>query len=210
MPLFAKADAVRAGFASGKVATVAGDEISVRDNDRIGFDVVDPNAAVVVGAYNERLPNLAAWTKALTDAGISISGTGRDDRERAFFDIALPNAVATTATKLEAAGLWAARVDPVTNHHETTWRALKASGPAGFTIGGLTIPDAQLDLIGLYVVRDIPSGAYALIVGENPQDYWYVLPVAILVGLICLLFAWALVRAVKRDLLPTKAAAAQS
>src|SRR5262249_25945101 len=116
-------------------------------------------------------------------------------------DIALPNAVATTATKLEAAGLWAARVDPVTHHHDTTWRALKGSGPAGLTVAGITIPDAQLDLIGLYVVRDIPSGAYAVIIGENPQDYWYGLPVAILVGLIGLVFAWALVRAVKRDLL---------
>ncbi len=203
MPLFAKAAAARAGFATGKVATVSGDEITVRDNDRVAFDVVDPNAAIVVGTYNERLPTVAAWTKALADAGVTVTGAGRDDRERVFFDVALENAVATTATKLEAAGLWAARVDPVTHHHETTWRALKTSGPAGFTIAGITIPDAELDLIGLYVVRDIPSGAYAVIVGENPQDYWYVLPVTILVGLIGLVFAWALVRAVKRDLLPT-------
>jgi hypothetical protein len=205
-PLFAKAAAVRAGFASGKVAMVTGDEVSIGDHDRIGFDVVDPDAAVVVGTYNERHPDLAAWTKALTDAGVTIKGAGRDDRERAFFDVALPNAVATVATKLEAAGLWAARVDPVTHHHETTWRALKASGPAGFTVGGLTIPDAQLDLIGLYVVRDVPSGAYAVITGEKPQDYWYVLPVALLVGLIALLFAWGLVRSV-RELLPPKSPA---
>ena len=68
-----------------------------------------------------------------------------------------------------------------------------------------TIPDAQLDLVGLYVVRAIPSDAYALILGEHPQDYWYVLPVTILVALIGLLFAWALVRAVKRDLLAAPA-----
>ena len=203
-PLFATAAAVRAGFATSKITTVAGDEIAVRDNERIGFDVIDPDAAVVVTAYNERLPNLAAWTKALADAGVTVTGPGRDDRERAFFDVAMPGAVATVATKLEAASLWAARVDPVTHHHETTWRALKMSGPAGFTVGGLTIPDAQLDLIGLYVVRNIPSGAYAVIVGESPQDYWYVLPVAILVGLIGLVFAWALVRAIRRDLLPAK------
>jgi hypothetical protein len=207
-PLFATAAAVRAGFGTGKITTVAGDEIVVRDNDKVAFDVIDPEAAVVVGAYNERLPNLAAWTKALADAGVTVSGPGRDDRERVFFDVQLPAAVTTTATKLEAASLWAARVDPVTHHHETSWRALAHSGPAGFTVGGLTIPDGQLDLIGLYVVRNIPSGAYAVIVGEKPQDYWYVLPVAILVGLIGLVFAWALVRAVRRDLLPTKDAPA--
>jgi hypothetical protein len=199
-PVFATAAAVRTGFSTGKIATVAGDEVAVRDGDKIGFDVVDPNAAVVVGTYNERLPNLAAWTQALADAGITVSGPGRDDKERAFFEVSLPGAVASTATKLEAAGLWAARVDSVTHHHDTTWRALKTSGPAGFTVGGLTIPDAQLDLVGLYVVRDVPSDAYALITGENPQDYWYVLPVATVVALIGLLFAWALVRAIKREL----------
>lgn len=207
-PVFATAASVRAGFATGKLKTVAGDEITVRDADKVGFDVVDPNAAVIVAAYNERHPNLTAWAKALADAGITVTGNGRDDRERAFFDVALPGAVATVATKLEAAGLWAARVDPVTHHHETTWGALKASGPAGFTIGSLTIPDAQLDLVGLYVVRSIPDGAFAVITGERPQDYWYVLPVAILVALIGLLFAWALVRAIKRDFVPPKAPAA--
>ena len=200
-PLFAKAAAVRAGFGSGSIATVAGDTITVRDNDKVGFDVTDPNSAVVVGTYNERFPNVAAWTKALADAGVTITGAGRDDRERAFFDVSMPGAVPTISTKLEAAGLWAARVDPVTHHHETTWRALKASGPAGFTIGGLTVPDAQLDLVGLYVVRDVPSGAYAVIVGEKPADYWYVLPVVIVVALIGLLFLWAFVHALRRDVL---------
>jgi hypothetical protein len=199
-PVFATAAAVRSAFSTGKVATVAGDVVAVRDGDKVGFDVVDPNAAIVVGTYNERLPNLAAWTKALADAGIALAGPGRDDKERAYFDVSLPGAVATVATKLEAAGLWAARVDSVTHHHDTTWRALKTSGPAGFTVGGLTIPDAQLDLIGLYVVRDIPGDAYALITGEHPRDYWYVLPVAVLVALIGLVFAWALVRAIKREI----------
>jgi hypothetical protein len=205
-PLFASPAAVRAGFQSSKVTTVAGDQITVADNDKIGLDVTEPDAAVIVGSYNDRLPNLAAWAKALTDAGITITGTGRDDRERAFFDVQTPGAVASVASKLESAGLWGARVDPVTHHHETTWRALRQSGPAGFTIGGITLPDAQLDLIGMYVVRDVPGDAYAVIVGENPQDYWYVLPVAIVVGLIGLLFAWAFVRAVKREL-PGKAPA---
>lgn len=197
-PSFATASAVRAGFQSNQISTVAGDTVTVRDNDKIGFDVTDPNAAVVVGTYNDRLPNLAAWQKALTDAGIAVT-TGRDDKERVYFDVNAPGAVASIATKLEAAGLWAARVDAVTHHHDTTWRALKQSGPAGFTVAGLTIPDPQLDLIGLYVVRAIPSGAYAVITGEKPQDYWYVLPVEILVGVIALIFAWALVRAVRRD-----------
>ena len=64
------------------------------------------------------------------------------------------------------------------------------------------IPDVQLDLVGLYVARAIPSDAYALITSERPPDYWHVLPVTIGLALIGLVFAWALVRAVRRDLLP--------
>lgn len=204
-PVFATATAVRAGLSSGKVTTVSGETVALRDGDKVGFDVVDPNAAIIVGTYNDRLPDAVAWAKALAAAGIQVTGPGRDDHERVYFDVAQPGAVADSSTKLEAAGLWAARVDSVTHHHDTTWRQLAQSGPAGFTTDGITIPDTQLDLIGLYVERDVPSDAYAVITGENPADYWYVLPVAILVGLIGLVFAWALVRAVKRDLLPPNA-----
>ena len=72
-------------------------------------------------------------------------------------------------------------------------------------VKGTTIPDAQADLIGLYVERSIPSGAYALITGERPEDYWYVLPISVALLGVGLVFAWALVRAVKRDLLTARA-----
>ena len=50
-------------------------------------------------------------------------------------------------------------------------------------------------------MRAVPANAVVLITGEAPQDYWYVLPVTIILAVIALLFAWALARAVKRDLL---------
>src|SRR5690606_4608409 len=109
--------------------------------------------------------------------------------------------------KLEAANLWAARVEPITRHHETTWATLQASATQGtLQLDGQTVPDAAVDLVGLYVARDIPAGAYAVIVGENPQDYWYVMPITVALAVILLLFAWALVRAVRRDVLPPRAA----
>lgn len=204
-PVFAPASAIRAGFATAKIATVSGEEIAIRDGDRVGFDVIDPSAATVVCTYNERHADLGACTKVLGDAGVTATAQPRDGGAQAYFEVAMPGAVATLTTKLEAAKVWGARVDPVTRHYDTTWGALKGSGPAGFTVGGATVPDAQLDLVGLYVNRSIPEGAYALILGEHPQDYWYVLPVTIIVAVIGLLFAWALVRAVKRDLLPARA-----
>ena len=202
-PVFAAASAVRAGLQSGKVATVTGETVSVAAGDRVALDVVDPNVSVIVCALNERMPNAAAWTKALGDAGITPNGAPQATTEQARFEVT--GSASALAQKLQAASLFAARVDPVTRHFETTWGALAGSSPAGFTINGTTIPDGELDLVGLYVARGIPSDAYALITGEKPADYWYVLPVAIALAVIALVFAWALVRAVKRDLIPTRA-----
>jgi len=163
----------------------------------------------IVAALNERLPTAEAWATALTAAGITAGKpipppTGVSDQIR--FEVQAPGAVGSTTTKLEAATLWAARVEPITRHYKTTWGAMKASTGAGFTVAqGVTIPDTDLDLIGLYVSRGIPDGAYALIEGERPADYWHVLPISVGLVLIGLLFLWALIRAIKRDLLPTAA-----
>lgn len=206
-PMFATAAATRAGFASGKVQSVSGEPLTIADGDQVALDVVDPDAAVIVATLNERLPSAETWTAKLTEAGITpgapiASPVGATDQIR--YEIKGPGAVAATTTKLEAAGLWAARVEPITRHYATTWGALKASSAAGFAVAqGVTVPDAQIDLLGLYVAKGIPDGAYALIDGERPADYWYVLPISIVLGLIGLLFLWALVRAIKRDILPT-------
>lgn len=203
--LFATAASVRAGFVSNKVHMVSGEDVAVRDGDKVGFDVTDPNASTVVCTFNEHHTDAKACTEVLTAAGITSTGAPRPGRDLAYFDVAAPPS--TLTTKLEAAKLWGTRVDPVTRHFETTWGKLKTSAPSGFTVDTTTIPDAQLDLVGLYVVRSVPSNAFALITGEAPQDYWYVLPVTLILAVIALLFAWALVRAVKRDLLPTRATA---
>jgi hypothetical protein len=211
-PRFALASAVRAGFATGKITGVDGDVLVPRDGDRVGFDVTDPDAAVLVAALNPRLPTVAAWTQALADAGIALTGpppaepppSSQAATLTVRFELRAPGVLASLPRMLEQHELWAARVEPVVTHHETTWGALKASGPTGFTVGGTTIPDTQLDLVGVYIARGIPSGAHALLTGERPQDYWYVLPVTIVVGVILLLFAWGFVRAVKRDLLPAR------
>jgi hypothetical protein len=118
------------------------------------------------------------------------------------FEVAAP--VAGTTIRLEAAKLFAARVEPVRRHYETTWSALRASSPAGLTFGAEAVPDAQIELVGLYVARAIPDDAYALVTGESPDDYWYVMPITVALAAILLVFAWALVRAVRRDLLPAR------
>ena len=209
-PMFATAAATRAAFASGKVATVSGETLAITDADKVALDVVDPNSALIVAAINERLPNAGAWSSALVAAGITATpvpppGGVAAQTDQLRYEVKTPGAVAATTTKLEAASLWAARVEPVTRHYQTTWGAMKGGSAAGFTVApGVTIPDAEIDLIGLYISKAIPDGAYAVIHGEKPQDYWYVLPISIGLLLIGLVFLWALVRAIKRDFLPPR------
>jgi len=206
-PVFAAATAIRAGFANGKVATLTGDQAAVADGDAVALDVVDPSTSTIVASFNERFPDAGAWNKALADAGITVAQPGTPDTALGQIRFTSSGSVATTTEHLEKAGLWAARVEPVTHHYETTWATLKISTPAGLNVGSSTlIPDGQVDLVGVMVTRPIPSDAYALITGEQPDDYWYVLPITIALALIGLVFAWALVRAVRRDVLPTRAA----
>jgi hypothetical protein len=208
-PVFASVAAVRAGFATGKVAIVDGDSVSVTDRDRVAFELVDPATATVITTLNERFPTVASWSAALTAAGITPTHAPTVDPatpDQVAFEVATPDAVATLTKKLETASLWAARVEPLTRHYDSTWGALRASPPTGITVGTTTIPDAQIDLVGLYVARGIPADSYALLVGDRPTDYWFVMPVTIALGLIGLVFAWALVRAVRRDFLPARAA----
>lgn len=223
-PTFATAAAVRAGLAGGGVATVAGDRIAVADSDRVAFDVVDPARSTIVATFTgKRDPSEGdPGHGPLTDASMWIAELGRHGITAAVspvpgeadailgqvrLDVALP--VADVTAKLEDAKLWAARVERVTTHHETTWGALRASPPSGLSAGGRTIPDAHVDLVGLFVQRGVPRDAYALLVGERPQEYWYVLPITVVLGVIGLFFAWALVRAI-RDLLPTRVPAPPS
>ncbi len=204
-PVFATARAVRSALGGGTIATVTGDQVAIADADKVAFDVVDPDAATVIATLDDNYTDAHAWLTALAAVGVTPKGEPASDKMQIVLAVETPDAVATITSKLEAAKLWGARVEPVTRHHETTWGALRASPPTGFTVDGKTLPDAELDVIGVYVAHEIPSDAYAVMTDERPAQYWYVLPVTIALAVIGLVFAWILVRAVKRDLLPTRA-----
>ncbi len=203
-PLFATVAEVRKAFATNEVLTVSGDRVKLADGDKVAYDVVDPSSALVIAAVNERFASVQAWTDALTAAGLTVgkpladaSPAGADGKPtQVRFEITMPDAVTAVTAKLEAAGLWAARVEPITRHQETQWSALRGGGATA-----LATADTSIGLMGFYVAKGIPDGALALITSENPKDYWYVWPITIALGLLLLMFAWALVRAVKRDLL---------
>lgn len=223
-PVFATVRETRAALGSGEVAMVSGDRVEVSNSDRVAFDVVDPGSALVIAAINERHASAQAWTAALTAAGL-VPGTplagasdtsppGADGKPTQIrFEIEAPDAVTTVTAKLEAAGLWAARVEPITRHYTMSWGELRAAMKGSLdtvNLGGVQVPTAAIDLFGFYTAKSIPDGAYALITSEKPQDYWHVWPITIALALIFLVFAWALVRAVKRDMLSPAQAAPSS
>ncbi|HET7500801.1 MAG TPA: hypothetical protein VFK02_07355 [Kofleriaceae bacterium] len=203
---FATAAAVRAGATTGNVTTVSGDQVNLSDGDIVAADLVLPTESTVVATFNDGLPDVAAWSAALDKAGLAVSSTGVPDTVLGQVRFTVQASAEVATTRLEAAGRWAARVEPVTRHYETTWGALRRSSPAGLDLGGAAVPDAQVDLIGLHAIHRIPDGAYVLVTGEQPDDYWYVMPITIALAAILLVFAWALIRAIRRDLVPPRAA----
>lgn len=206
-PVFATVASVRAGLASNKVKLVTGEDLALDDSQQVAFDTVEPTTSLVIVSFNERLPDLKAWGGALRRAALDYKPATPKDNDEALGQGRFEVPVSTEAAikKLEAAELWAARVEPVVRHRAGTWAELKKSAAEGLALGGAVSPDAHVDLVGIFVTKGIPDGAYTLVTNEVPQDYWYVLPITIALGVIALLFAWALVRAIRRDLLPTRA-----
>lgn len=202
-PVFAPPAAVRAAIATGVLRTVTGDEVKLDDAVELSVDVVDLEASTVAATFNERFADTAAWTAALEAAGLAVVPLpAQSTTEVARFSLAAP--VTTATAQLEKAGLWAARAEPVLRSHRGTWAQLKGSSPAALTIGTAAVADAQIDLVGVLVARGLPEEAYALVTSEAPADYWYVRPISISLLVLGALFAWVLVRAVRRDLLPPK------
>jgi hypothetical protein len=194
----------RLASASGAdLQTVDGAKIHADATTPVEIDVVDPGAARVVVTFTEKYKDVKAWTDALAAAGVIAPGTapGESLDGGAAWLVRAPDAVTATEAKLEQAELWATRVDPVTVSRKATWKDLGAT-PSELTIGDAKLPWSAVDVAALWVPRPVPDGAYVLVVDEKPSDYWAVKPLYIALGVIGLLFLWALVRAVRRDLMP--------
>ncbi|MBP9204040.1 MAG: hypothetical protein KBG28_08770 [Kofleriaceae bacterium] len=205
-PLFANLAAVRAAGA-GPITTVSGDPVTVAPTDAIEVDLVLADAATIEVTFNTRLPDEATWRAALVGAGILDAAARPSEMQKggARYGVQRPDAVADVTRRLEAAGLWAARASAVARVVPTTLGEL-LRGP--LTVEGRVVPDAQVKLVRIAGRRVVPGDARLLIVGEKPADYWYALPLVIALGVIALLFTWALARAVRRELIVPRRAAA--
>jgi hypothetical protein len=195
--------ALATGKTGGNLAAITGPAITATGDTPIELDVIDPNAALVVTTYIERLKGASEWTDALAKAGVIAPGTApaTTGTDHAAWEVHGPAAVADAEKKLQAAQLWATRVDPVTVQKKAAWSQVASAGDQ-ITIDGATLPWSAVDVAALWVARPLPDGAYVLVVDEKPSDYWAVKPLYIALAVLGLLFAWALWRAVRRDFWP--------
>lgn len=202
-PVFAPVTTLRSSFTDGKLGTVTGDTVTARDGDRVVVETTDPDAATLMVTYHDKMPDLLAWQAALSATGLIAANQAPDKTtfDTATFTLRASNAVVSATQKLEAAKLLAYKIEPVVRNLETTFAGLRASAPGALVFGSTAIADAQIDLVGVYAAREIPSDAYALVVGETPQEYWHIMPLTIALGVLTLLFGWAFVRTLRRDVL---------
>lgn len=201
VPLYVASATWRATAAGAPLATVDFDAFTPAPGDVVELDTVVPERVRVLATFTERQPDLAAWTAALAGAGLTVdatqapTSTGRS----AEFVVRAPS-LAAVSTALDKAQLWGALPEAITETRRSTVGELRANtdalGPGA--IGG----DVLLRIWGR---APVPRDAVVVIMGERPGDYWYVLPVVIVLGLIGALFLWAFVRALRRDWLPARA-----
>lgn len=205
-PVFAAPAAVRSGFATNRVTTLTGDEVAIADGDRVVIDLVEPNRVVVVATLSTSYGDAAAWVSALAKIELRAVPLAAREIDSALrqvrFEVA--GSVAVVTKQIGDAKLWGVRVEPMESHYETTWHEFKQS-KQGLRMDKAELADRDVELVAIYARRDLPSDAYALLTSERPADYWYVLPTTILLAVFGMLFGWALVRAVRHDLLAPRA-----
>jgi hypothetical protein len=202
-PRFVTGDELKkARLGGGKeLAIVGGGSVTPRDIDEIEISVADPGAAIVIAAFSPRLPDVAAWTTALAGAGVIPAGTKPDaaTEETARWEVRLPDAVNAVTRSLENAQLWGARVEPSASHYRVPWKDIHAD-QIGVQLPTGLLPWSAIDVAAVWAPRPVPPGARVVLAGESPGSYWYLTWVYVGLAIFAVLFTWALVLAIRREI----------
>jgi hypothetical protein len=193
------------GAGGGELTAVTGDRFTPGADDIVEIVSIDPDAVTIAASFGERQPDVDAWTAALAGAGLiePFAAPRTADDDMVWFDVHRPGVLAGAAKALEQAGLWGARVEPVTRRDRAPWREVRA-GDAGVTVAGATLPWTIVDVAAIHAARPLPGDPWVVIAGESPERYWYVRPLYAVIAIFAVLFAWALVRTTRRELLSPK------
>jgi hypothetical protein len=201
-PRFVTPGAVRTALtaAAGTVASPAGDAIAVSAETPVHVYQTAPDRVRIEAIPTERLPDAAAWSRALTEIGVGGPEATAARPEAMpggpgwLFTVPATGDVEAIETALRDARLVpAARVLPLEIVHETTWGQLAARDDA-LMVAGTAVPWSQISWVTPIVPRVVPEVAWVLVADESPASYWYVLPLCAVLGIAALLFTWGLAR----------------
>lgn len=212
-PRFVTPEAVRTALVAqaSTVTGPAGDAIAVAASTPVRVHETAPDRVHIEVISTPRLPDAAAWAKVLSEIGLvppdatAAPGRKTESGQTWVFTAPATGDLAAIETALLDAKLIAARAMAIETVHDTTWGQLAARDDA-LVVGGRAIPWDQISWITPIVTRFVPADAWVLVTSEVPGAYWYVLPLVAVLGLSVLLFAWALVRALRSRLASDTAA----
>ncbi len=203
-PRFVTPEAVRTALVAqaSTVTGPAGDAIAVSASTPVHVHETAPDRVHIEVISTPRLPDAAAWAKVLSEIGLvapdatAAAGEKHVGVQTWLFTAPATGDLEAIETALLDARLVAARALPIEIVHDTTWSQLAARDDA-LVVGGRAVPWEQISWITPIVSRAVPADAWVLVTGEAPESYWYVLPLVAVLGLSALLFAWALLRALR-------------
>jgi hypothetical protein len=199
----------RARTAAGDGAAltaVTGDTFTVAADDVVELVLQDPDMVTIAVSFNERQPDEPSWAAALMRAGFHLRSAEpvKADSQAAWFEAEGRGVLAHADRMLKDATLYGALIDPVTLRRRAAWRDLAITAD-GVTVDGATMRWTDVDVAAVHAARPLPDDPYLLLVGEEPEHYWYILPLYVLLVIFAAVFAWGLIRTARRELLAPKA-----
>ncbi|MBI4510190.1 MAG: hypothetical protein HY698_11190 [Deltaproteobacteria bacterium] len=96
-----------------------------------------------------------------------------------------------------------ALVQPMVEHHRTTWQELIVDKEAGLLrVDQKAVPIASVERVSFRIRPTIPTDAAVLIEGQAPRGYWYVPVLLGIMALTSVLMIWSLVRSLRPVIRP--------
>jgi hypothetical protein len=176
---------------AAEVKDIGGDVIKLAPTTPLTISERVKGQVNVTAFRTDTQPNEAAWRAALEAGGIISPGAElvSSSKDTWTFRVGSPEGADSVAARLVAAKLLAARAEPFDRTHRTTWGQVAA----------LAVPWDSIIAIAVETRRTAPADARVIVTTEHPGDYWYLIPVYLLFAAFALLFAWALVRTLRRE-----------
>lgn len=196
-PRFVTPNAARTALDARQSVVIgpSGDRIPVADSTPTHvYETVADKARIQVFS-TERRPRERDLTRAMKDAGLITAEfkPERGPKDSWIYVVDIPGGADAAWAKLRDAKLFHANAQPIKRIYETTWARMASQGER-LVAGNNALLWSNVTWVAVEVPRALPSDAMVLITQETPGEFWYVLPLFVILGLAALFFAYPLVR----------------